>query len=36
MPNFPGTQQGSAQPQSARDYFNQLRNQLNQNNNGNH
>ena len=36
MPNFPGAQQGNAQPQSARDYFDQLRNQLNQNNNGNH
>ena len=35
MPGFPTPPQGNAQPQSARDYFNQLRNQLNQNNNGN-
>ena len=34
MPGFPTPPQGNAQPQSARDYFNQLRNQLNQNNNG--
>ena len=35
LPGFPTPPQGNAQPQSARDYFNQLRNQLNQNNNGN-
>ncbi|MCQ9676844.1 SPFH domain-containing protein [Corynebacterium sp. BF-R-2] len=34
LPGF-SSAQGNAQPQSARDYFDQLRNQLNQNNKGN-
>ena len=33
IPSFPSPPQGNSQPQSARDYFDQLRNQLNKGNN---